>query len=166
MDGDITPARLADRAWGRAVFTAKELVAELPSLSAAASPPFESVEFGYQDFDPPCSEQSIRAFRGSKHDFACGLAFWVKTLQAQGWEGRGACFVPYAEAGLCEPISGAEFARLVAEHSSSLREPLPLFLLRLDDFRSGLRMYADWNDVAAVAELAEAFVAFYWFTTA
>ncbi len=126
----------------------------------------EVVEFGHQDFDAPCSEQYMWAFRGAKQDFASGLLFWVKTLQAQGWEGRESCFAPYAEGGLCEPITEGEFARLVAEYSGSLRRPLPPFLRESGGFRSGLRMYADWNDVAVVAELAEAFVAFYWSTTA
>ena len=71
-----------------------------------------------------------------------------------------------AEAGLCEPITAAEFAGLVAEYSRSLRQSLPAFLTELDGFRSGLRMDNEWNDLAALAELPEAFVAFYWYTTA
>jgi hypothetical protein len=124
------------------------------------------VEFGHQDFDPPCSEQAVWAFSGSRADFQSGLHFWIKTLQAQGWEGRESAFTGYAEAGLCESITESEFRHLVAEYSGSLIRPLPTFLVEWNGFRSGLRMYADWNDVAAVAELADSFVAFYWSTTA
>jgi hypothetical protein len=148
------------------VFTRQELIAELPCLAAAAAPPLEVAEFGHQDFESPCSEQCIWAFRGHKRDFAGGLLFWVKTLQTQNWEGRESYFAGYAEGGLCERITAAEFARLVAEYSGSLRRQLPRFLFELDGFRSGLRMHGDWNDVAAVAELTETFVAFYWSTTA
>jgi hypothetical protein len=148
------------------MFTRKELVAELPGLSASAPRPLEIVEFGHQDFTASCSEQCIKAFRGNKLDFASALHFWVDTLQAQGWEHREADFLPYAEAGLCEPLSKAEFSVLVAEYSGSLRDRLPSFLRKLDGYRSGPRMYAAWNDVGAVAELDKAFVAFYWSTTA
>ena len=148
------------------VFTRQELIAELPHLTAVESPPLEVMELGPEDFESPFSEQCIRAFRGLKRDFASGLLFWVKTLQAQGWKGRESYFAGYAEAGLCEPVTEADFARLVAEYSGALREPLPPFVRELGGFRFGLRMYADWNDVAVVAELPEAFVAFYWSTTA
>jgi hypothetical protein len=148
------------------VFTRQELAAELPRLAVADAPPLEVVEFGHQDFESPCSEQCIWAFRGLKGDFASGLLFWVETLRAQGWEGRESYFAGYAEAGLCELVTAAEFAGLVAGYSRSLRQPLPAFLTELAGYQSGLRMYAEWNDVAAMAELPEAFVAFYWSTTA
>jgi hypothetical protein len=148
------------------MFTRQELVTELPHLETADAPPLEVVELGHQDFKSPCSEQCIWAFRGLKRDFASELQFWVKTVQAQGWEGRQGYFAGYTQKGLCEPITAAEFARLVAEYSGSLRQPFPSFLRELDGFRSGMRMYADWNNVAVVAELADAFVAFYWSTTA
>ncbi|HWB10460.1 MAG TPA: hypothetical protein VG826_14605 [Pirellulales bacterium] len=148
------------------MFTREKLAADLPWLAAAEAPPLEVVEFGHRDFESPCSEQCIWAFRGPKPDFSTGLLFWVKTLQAQDWEGRQSYFAPYAEAGLCKPVAAAEFAGMVGEYSRSLRQPLPSFLTDLDEFRTGLRMYAQWNDVAAVAELSEAFVAFYWSTTA
>jgi hypothetical protein len=151
---------------GLGVFTRQELAAELTRLAFTDAPPMEVVEFGHQDFASPCSEQCVWAFRGRKQEFPGGLLFWVKTLQAQGWEGRQTYFAPYAEAGLCEPVTASEFAGMVAEYSGSLRPPLPTFLADLSGFRAGLRMYADWNDVGAVAELPEAFVAFYWSTTA
>jgi len=146
------------------VFTREELIAALPGLASSPMPLLEVVEFGNLDFTIPGSEQTIWAFRGSKRDFASGLLFWVKTLQAQ--DIREGYFISYATAGLCQPISKAEFARLVEEYSGSLRSPLPPFLCYLDGFRSGLRMYAEWNDIGAVAELTEDFVAFYWSTTA
>lgn len=148
------------------MFTRRELTAELTRLAAAAAPPLETVEFGNQDFTSPVSEQYIWAFRGAKADFESGLLFWVKTLQAQGWAGREAYFEPYAAAGLCKPLTRTGFAGLVTEYTRSLRAPVPPFLFTLDGFKSGRQMYADWNDVGAVAELADDFVAFYWNTTA
>jgi hypothetical protein len=148
------------------VFSRQELISELPHLAAADPPPMEVAEFGNQDFDVPCSEQYIWTFRGLKQDFRSGLLFWVKSLQAQGWEGREPYFTPYAEGGLCESITESEFGRLVADYSGGLRQQLPPYLRQLGGFRSGLRMYADWNDLAIVAELPDAFVAFYWSTTA
>jgi hypothetical protein len=148
------------------VFTRQELIAELPRLAATDSPPLEVAQFDSRCFVAPDCEEFIWAFRGWKRDFASGLQFWAKALQAQGWSGREAYFQPYAEAGLCEPITEPEFARLVAEYSGALRRPLPSYLGELAGFRSGLRMHMDWNDVAAVAELADAFIAFCWSTTA
>lgn len=148
------------------MFSRQKLVIELLTLASVESPPLQIAEFGHQDFESPCSEQFIWAFRGAKENFTNGLLFWVKTLQAQGWEGRESYFAPYAVAALCEPVSEAKFAGVVAEYSRSLRIPLPEFLQRTGEFRSGLQMYAEWNDVAAVAELVDSFVAFYWSTTA
>jgi hypothetical protein len=148
------------------VFSRQELIAELPRLASADSPPLEATQFDSQDFITPDCEECIRTFRGWKRDFASGLLFWVKALQSQGWSGRETYFQPYAEVGLCEPIVAFEFERLVSEYGSSLRQPLPPYLSEFTGYRSGLRMYADWNDVAAVAELADAFVVFCWSTTA
>lgn len=148
------------------MFSRHDLTTELPRISALNSPPMTVVEFGHQDFVSRCSEQLVWAVRGSRADFESGLHFWIKILQAQGWEGREAYFTGYAEAGLCEPITESEFRDLVADYSGSLTRSLPTFLVEWNGFRSGLRMYADWNDVAAVAELADSFVAFYWSTTA
>jgi hypothetical protein len=99
------------------MFTRNELVAELPRLSASAPRPLEIVEFGHHDFTASCSEQCIEVFRGSKQDYATALHFWLKTLQSQGWQHREADFLPYAQAGLCEPLTEAEFSALVAECS-------------------------------------------------
>jgi hypothetical protein len=148
------------------MFTRQELIAELPRLAAAASPPLEVVEFDSGHFTSPSGEEQIWAFRGSKRDYPSGLLFWVKSLQAQGWEGKESYLISYAEGGLCEPLTESEFARVVTEYSGGLRRPLPQFLVELGGFRAGLRMNADWNDVAVVAELAEAYVAFSWSTSA
>ena len=148
------------------MFSRQDLIAELPRLAALAAPPMEVTEFDQWDFESPSSEEEIWVFRGAKQDFDNGLLFWIKTLQAQDWQGREAYFAPYAEAGFCEPITEAEFVSLVAGYSGRLQLPLPPFLLELGGYRSGLRMYAEWNDVAAVAELVDSFVAFYWCTTA
>lgn len=148
------------------MFTRQELRAEWPRLVATGVPPLEIAEFGHQDIGAPGSEQEIWAFRGLKRDFASGAMSWVKTLQVQGWEGRQTALAGYTEAGLCEPITAADFVSLVTDYSGSLRQPLPPFLLDMAGFCGGLRMYAEWNDVAAVVELADTFVAFYWSTTA
>lgn len=150
----------------RKMFSRQQLITELTRLAAIDSPPLEIVAFGQWDFESPCSEQCIWAFRGTKQDFTNGLLFWVKTLQTQDWAGRESYFASYAASARYEPISEAVFARLVAEYGGSLRKPLPEFLRRLSDFQTGLQMYSEWNDVAVVAELTEAFVAFYWSTTA
>src|SRR5438034_906303 len=113
----------------------------------------EVAEFRPQNFYVACSEQCIWVFRGSKQDFVSGLLFWVKTLQAQGWEGRESYFAPYAEDGLCQPITESEFAGLVGEYSGSLRQSLPSFLRDLGGYQSGLQMDANWNDVGLVDEL-------------
>lgn len=148
------------------MFTRDELIAELPRLAAVDAPPLEVARFNCQDFDSFDSEQRIWAFRGFKRDFSSALLFWIKTLQSQDWEGRQQHFGPYAGAGLCEPITMDEFAKLVADYSDMLLQPLPPFLTELARFRTGLRMYAEWNDTAAVAELPTMYVAFYWSTTA
>lgn len=148
------------------MFTLEQLIATLPRLATLNSPPFECVEFSHQDFEPASSEQYIWAFRGFKKNFASALVFWVTTLRAQGWEGREFAFSAYARSGLCKPMTQSEFIGLVADYTGSLRRQLPQSLEELSGFQSALRMYADWNDVAAVAELDDAFVAFYWSTTA
>ncbi|AWM42212.1 hypothetical protein C1280_11565 [Gemmata obscuriglobus] len=150
----------------RVVFTRQELIATFPGLAVADSPPLEVAYFPSRDFITPDCEESIWVFRGWKRDFTSDLLFWVKALQAQDWSGREDYLVPYAEGGLCEPITEAECIRLVTEYSSGLRSPLPPYIADLSGFRSGLRMYAEWYDVAAVAELDEMFVAFCWSTTA
>jgi hypothetical protein len=155
-----------DRLPGVKVFTRTELMTELPRWLAAPTPPLKAARFGQQSFTPPESEQSVEGFWGAKRDFAGPLHFWLKALQAQDWTGRESVFVPYAESGLCLPLTGAEFARLVAEHIIDLLEPLPPFLTDLSGIRTGLRMSADWNDVAAVAESDDSFIAFFWSTTA
>lgn len=143
------------------MFTRQELIAELPRLAAADAPPLEVALV-----EGPEWEESLWAFRGWKRDFASGLLFWVKALQAQDWSGRESYFRPYTESGLCQPCTADEFARLVAVHSGCLPQPIPPFLGEFAGYRAGLQMSADWNDVAAVAELADTFVAFCWSTTA
>lgn len=148
------------------MFTRQELIAELPRLAAMKSPPLMVVRYGQKDFTTPSSEESIWVCRGWKRDFANGLLFWVKAIQAQFQSDGEAYFRPYAEGGRCELLVEAEFAQLVAEHSGSLRKPLPQFLGELTGYRWGMRMHADWNEVSAVAELRDAFVAFSWSTSA
>ena len=144
----------------------RELLAGWRALTGMPSLPLEVVEFGNQDFTSSCSEQMIRAVRGARADFASGLLFWVKAMEATDWFGPEPYFTTYAESALCEPIGPEEFDRVVAEYSGSLVPPLPGFVRDSGGWRSGRRMYAEWNDVAVVAELAEAFVLFAWSTSA
>ncbi|HYH69631.1 MAG TPA: hypothetical protein VD866_33350 [Urbifossiella sp.] len=148
------------------MFTREDLVTGLDRLAVAPAPPLEMVEFGHQDFTSPCSEQLIEVCSGLKADFDSPLLFWVKALQAQDWAGREARFTAYTLLGLYKPMAATEFAAFVADYSGSLVRPLPPVLLALNGFQTGLRMSADWNDVAAVAELDETYVAYFWSTTA
>jgi hypothetical protein len=143
-----------------------ELVSGWRALTGVTSSLIEAVAFGNQDFTSPCSEQMIWVVRGMRADFASGLFFWVKAMEATEWFNTEPYFTTYAESALCEPIGPAEFARIVAEYSGSLVPPLPGFVQDLAGWRSGRRMYGEWNDVAVVAELAEAFVLFAWSTSA
>jgi hypothetical protein len=150
-----------------ALFTRQEIAATLSELAALQPLPIEIVRFDQLDFETPSSEESIVAAHGSQQVFSSGLLFWIKTIQAEDWLGhRAKYFVPHVQAGLCQPITEKEFAATVAEHSCGLRHQLPAFLVPLTGFQSGLRMYDDWNEVAVVAELTDAFVAFFWETTA
>ena len=148
------------------MFSRQQLIAELPLSCAQASPALDHARFVQDDFETPESEEEIWAFRGSKRDFPNPVLFWIKALQSQDWSERDSYFRQYLQEGLCEPITESEFARIVASHSYSLRPSLPDFLLAREGFQAGLRMRADWNDVAAIAELTDVFVAFFWFTTA
>jgi hypothetical protein len=148
------------------VIDRQELLTVWRAQTGVPSPPLEVVEFGNQDFTSPCSEQTIRAVRGARVEFASGLLFWVKAMEATDWFNPEPYFTTYAEAALCEPIGAAEFASVVCEYSGSLVPPLPGFLRELGGWRSGRRMYAEWNDVAVVAELADSFVLFAWSTSA
>jgi hypothetical protein len=122
------------------------------------------LEFGHTDFNSSSSEENIIVHRGSRSDFSDALGFWLASLFSQDWLGREKYALPYASEGLCLEINETEFETLVKAYSSSLRTPLELPLSR--GFRAGLKMYDDWNDVAAIAELEDGFVAFYWSTTA
>src|SRR4051812_33035956 len=146
------------------MFTKHELLADWRALTGISSPPLEVEEFGAADLSSRSSEEFICAVRGARAEFSSGLLFWVKAMEATGWTEPD--FIKYAEAALCEPIGPAEFARAVDEHSRSVRTPLPKFVRDLAGWRSGLRMYAEWNDVAVVAELADSFVLFVWMTGA
>jgi hypothetical protein len=121
-------------------------------------------EFGPTDFSSASSEESIIVHRGLKTDFSDALGFWLASLFSQDWLGRDEYALPYAREGLCLGFTEDEFETFVKDYSSSLQKPLGLPLA--PGFRSGLKMYDDWNDVAAFAELEAGFVAFYWNTTA
>jgi hypothetical protein len=153
------------------MFSREVLLARLEAIAATGtdfrdfvSDRIQFLEFGHTDFSSSSSEQIIIVHRGSKTDFSDALGFWLASLFSQDWLGRDEYALPYAREGLCLEINETEFEALIEEYSSSLRTPLELPLSR--GFRAGLKMYNDWNDVAALAELEDGFVAFYWSTTA
>jgi hypothetical protein len=122
------------------------------------------LEYGHSDFSSSSSERTIIIHRGSREDFSDTLGFWLASLFSQDWLGRDEYALPYAREGLCLEIDETEFEALIKEYSSSLHTPLELPMTR--GFRTGLKMYDNWNNVAALAELEDGFVAFYWSTTA
>jgi hypothetical protein len=148
------------------LFIRNLLLAELPRMAALPSPTLEVIRYSADDFTSPSSEESIEIHRGARRDFASPLLFWVKSLQAQDWSGRTEYFAPYAQSSLCQSLGAGEFLQLVVNYSGGLIPPLPDFLRRAESVSRALRMYADWNDVAALAELPHDFVAFYWSTSA
>lgn len=148
------------------MFTKELLLADYWNYSVRNFPPLEVVEFGNQDFDLPCSEQYVWRSRGSKSNFENGLFFWVKCLQSQGCDFSTALVTAYVKSGLCGPIDFDRFSQIVAEYSGSLLTPLPDWLLCRRPYQCGLQMYAEWNDVAIIAQYEEEFVAFFWSTSA
>lgn len=141
------------------MFTHKELMERWSDISRWDLPPFRVAEYDREKDFVIWDDHTgfISTFLGEKRWFESGLHFWIATHQVvEGYD---------EESGLCAPISQNEFARLVSEHGSRLKK-LPGFLLALDGFVAGLKMYDDWNEFAAVAELPETFVAFYWMSTA
>ena len=148
------------------MFERSELVAGWRALTGGAAPPLEVVEFGNSDFTSLGSEQHIRAVRGARTDFAGGLQFWINAMESIDWYNGEPYFTAYAEAALCEPIACEEFAYVVKAFSCSLLPPLPGFVQDLVGWKSGLRMYGEWNNVAVIAELAASYVLFTWSTSA
>jgi hypothetical protein len=143
-----------------------EWLANYRKLASEALPAIEVVEFEHNDFKSPASEQMIWTGCGVRANFSSGMLFWMKAMEASERLSPEPYFTTYAEAALCQPIDQAEFSRIVSEYSESLVPPLPKFLLNLEGWRSGSRMYADWNDVAIIAELSQHFIAFGWSTSA
>jgi hypothetical protein len=153
------------------MFSRESLLEKLETIAATgtdfrdfASDRIQVLEFGHTDFSSASSEENIIIHRGSRIDFSGALGFWLASLFSQDWLGRDDYVLPYAREGLCLEINETEFETLIKDYSSSLRTPLELPLSR--GFRAGLKMYNDWNDIAAIAELEDGFVAFYWSTTA
>jgi hypothetical protein len=148
------------------MFRQEHLLARLETISDYrdfVSDRIQVLEFGHTDFSSSSSEQSIIVHRGSREDFSDALGFWLASLFSQDWRGRDEYALPYAREGLCLEINETELEAFVKAYSGSLRTPLEL---PESQFLYGLKMYDDWNDVAALAELEDGFVAFYWNTTA
>ena len=153
------------------MFNREQLLVRLEAITNAGtdyraffSDRIQVLEFGHTDFSSASSEQTVIVHRGSRTDFPDALEFWLASLFSQDWLGRDKYALPYAREGSCQTMTETEFEAFVKEYSGSLRRPLELPLAR--GFRAGLKMYDDWNDVAAIAELEAGFVAFYWSTTA
>ena len=149
------------------MFSRESLLKKLETITDFrdfASDRIEVLEFGHTDFSSSSSEQIIIVHRGSRTDFSDALGFWLASLFSQDWLGRDEYALPYACQGLCLEINATEFEVLIKEYSGTLRTPLELPMA--SEFRGGLKMFHDWNDVAALAELEDGFMAFYWSTTA
>src|ERR1700744_6520210 len=119
------------------MFTRDALIADLPRLLAAAPLPLDFVSFRYDEFNPPASEQSIDAMRGSKQVFDSGIRFWVDAVRAQDWAGREDYLVRYLNSSLCAPINRREFEEVINGWTWSLQKPLPMFLTDLNGFQAG-----------------------------
>jgi len=148
------------------MFTRHDLSSELSELAERSSPPLEVVHFDELAFTSPDSEESIWSIRGTKAHFSNAMMFWVKSLQAQDWVSRADYFHPYVEQSKCTPLTEEQFFSLISGYSGRLGPPLPAFLRRRNGFVAALQMYGDWNDVAALAEFLDEYVAFFWSTTA
>jgi hypothetical protein len=148
------------------MFSREELLAALLQLLESPSPSLTVVAFGQFDFQSPSSEESLAIHRGRRADFDNALHFWVGSLRSRGWEGRESYLLPYLQSGKCRPITEAEFNSLVSNYSAALKVSLPLPLHPGGGFVAAAQMYDSWDDVAALAEFEDEFVAFYWDTTA
>jgi len=141
------------------MFSRRELLDASLELAQIQSPPLELVHFDQFAFHSPASEQAIWSIGEQKPTFQA--EFWAKALQAQDWDRRADYFLPYLEQSKCASVTYEGLFRLVAEYSCTLGPPLPAFVRRREGFVAD-----DWNDVAAVAEFVDDFVAFFWSTTA
>ena len=170
------------------MFSRERLIAEMWGLSDVPGPIIEVVQFRQEEFESTCSEESILAFFATKRDCLDPLLFWIKALE-HTWGERiipqrparakkraaeiknesdsaDKDYYRLMTAALFEPLNKEDFVRLVQEYSRGLQKPLPYFLRDFSGYQSGLRMYADWDDVAVVAEFSESYKAFFWQTTA
>jgi hypothetical protein len=144
------------------MFTQQELLAELPRLAQMPQPPFEVDQFEQSDFESPSSEQTLVTVCGTKHAYPSATLFWVKSLQAC----RTGNILPHAKRSLCSPLEESDFFALLAEYTATLLQSLPPYLKPRPGFVTARKMYEEWNDVAAIAEFTDEFVAFFWYTTA
>jgi hypothetical protein len=148
------------------MFSREEFLSALPVSFEGTCPLIDAVEFGPDAFRCPCGEEQIRIHRGKRANFKSIVQFWVASLSSQDWKEREAYFLPYLQSGKCRPISENEFNDLVTTYSGELQQRLALPLHSAVGFINAVQMYDEWNDMAAVAEYEDEFVAFYWDTTA
>lgn len=152
---------------GTEMFSAHELVSNLYCFSNVKSGSAEIVEFGQYDFNDPSSEQSILASRWSKQELESAFHNWITNLQTHDWTSDSKePLASNSDEGRCHPITKPEFVKLVSDKSWSLNTPLPQFLLGCDEYWWGLKLDADWNEVGAIAELMDSYIAFLWSTSA
>lgn len=144
----------------------EDILKVLPRTLESSFADIEIVKFDQDAFRCPSFEQHIQIHRGKRVDFNSVVQFWVCSLRSQDWSGREAYFLPYLKSGKCQTISEVEFNDLVATYSGELEQTLKLPLHFAVGFIGAVQMYNDWDDIGAVAEYEDEFVAFYWNTTA
>ncbi|SDZ01961.1 hypothetical protein SAMN04487939_11241 [Lysobacter sp. yr284] len=151
------------------MFDRSHLIAHWRQAPPAPAGALDIVEFGPGDFSQPASGQAIGVVRGERATFAEPLHFWIAAQRAGerfGARVDGAQAHPgetrYIEAALCQPIDRAVFARIVGEYAAMLRAPLPAFVREPEGWRRGLRMYQQFNDVAALVETDRHYFVFAW----
>jgi hypothetical protein len=145
------------------MFSRNEMLAALPQILESSNPPMTILSFDADDFVTSCSEESIRICQGSRSNFDSAIQFWVKVIQHHLSE-NPEYLVPYLQRAKCRGISKKKFNQ-ITQCCGGLRKRITL-PLREDNFASAMQMYDRWDDVAALAEYADEYIAFHWTTTA
>ena len=127
---------------------------------------FNVQKFDQWSFESPSSEEAILVTHADKSAVDCAIDFWIWSMLADDWHDRTHYFIPYAETALCAPLTESEFLSIVKQRCSRLKQMLPAFMNNSQGFITALKMFDDWNDVAAIAEYETCYTAFYWNTTA
>ena len=112
-------------------------------------------------FENPVGEAVGAAHRGFKRWFGSALEFWIASSRRvtdaypdfRGAEGYD----------LCQPIAEPEFLAIAQQCLHALQR---VDLNPQGGFLAALKMSDEWNEIAAVAEYGEEFIALYWTTGA